>query len=42
VPCNEAAWRFLGLSLAGYNALIASALAALAFSAALIPSRRVR
>jgi disulfide bond formation protein DsbB len=31
VPCNEAAWRFLGLSLAGYNALIAGALAALAF-----------
>lgn len=34
VPCNEAAWRFLGLSLAGYNALIAGALAVLAFSAA--------
>ena len=34
VPCNEAAWRFLGLSLAGYNVLIAGALAALAFSAA--------
>jgi disulfide bond formation protein DsbB len=35
VPCNEAAWRFLGLSLAGYNVLIAGALAALAFWAAL-------
>lgn len=35
VPCNEAAWRFLGLSLAGYNALIAGALAALAFYVAL-------
>ena len=28
VPCNEAAWRLFGISLAGYNALI-SALAAL-------------
>ena len=27
VPCDEAQWRFLGLSLAGYNALIAGALA---------------
>lgn len=35
VPCNEAAWRFLGLSLAGYNVLIAGALAALAFWAML-------
>ena len=35
VPCNEAAWRFLGLSLAGYNVLIAGGLAALAFWAAL-------
>jgi disulfide bond formation protein DsbB len=31
VPCTEAAWRFLGLSLAGYNVLIAGALAVLAF-----------
>jgi disulfide bond formation protein DsbB len=30
VRCDEAAWRFLGLSLAGYNALISLALAALA------------
>ncbi len=28
--CDEAAWRFLGLSLAGYNALISVALAAVA------------
>jgi disulfide bond formation protein DsbB len=35
VPCTEAAWRFLGLSLAGYNVLIAGGLAALAFWAAL-------
>lgn len=31
VPCDRAAWRFLGISLAGYNALIATALAGLAF-----------
>jgi disulfide bond formation protein DsbB len=30
VRCDEAAWRFLGLSLAGYNVLIALAMAALA------------
>ena len=40
VPCNEAAWRFLGLSLAGYNVLIAGALAILAFSAALARTPR--
>jgi disulfide bond formation protein DsbB len=37
VRCDEAAWRFLGLSLAGYNVLISIALAyiaALGFSAA--------
>jgi disulfide bond formation protein DsbB len=28
--CDEAAWRFLGLSLAGYNALISAALAIVA------------
>ena len=28
--CDEAAWRFLGLSLAGYNALISLALATIA------------
>ena len=28
--CDEAAWRFLGVSLAGYNALISLALAAVA------------
>jgi len=28
--CDEAAWRFLGLSLAGYNALISAALAVVA------------
>jgi disulfide bond formation protein DsbB len=30
VRCDEAAWRFLGLSLAGYNVLISLALACLA------------
>ncbi len=34
IPCNEAAFRFLGISLAGYNAIIAAALAVLAFAAA--------
>jgi disulfide bond formation protein DsbB len=30
VGCDEAPWRFLGLSLAGYNALISAALAVIA------------
>jgi disulfide bond formation protein DsbB len=30
VRCDEAAWRFLGISLAGYNALISLALAGVA------------
>jgi disulfide bond formation protein DsbB len=30
VRCDEAAWRFLGLSLAGYNVLISLLLAAIA------------
>jgi disulfide bond formation protein DsbB len=30
VPCDEAAWRFLGLSLAGWNVLISLALAGVA------------
>src|SRR6516165_42794 len=34
VRCDEAAWRFLGLSLAGYNALISFALALIAAVAA--------
>ena len=38
VPCNEAPWRFLGISFAGYNALIASALALAAFAAARLPA----
>jgi disulfide bond formation protein DsbB len=34
VSCTEAAWRFLGLSLAGWNVLISLALAAFAADAA--------
>ncbi|WP_244496708.1 disulfide bond formation protein B [Methylobacterium indicum] len=34
VDCTAAAWRFLGISLAGYNALIALALSGLAGTAA--------
>ena len=30
IRCDEAAWRFLGLSLAGYNVLISLALAVIA------------
>ena len=30
IRCDEAPWRFLGLSLAGYNVLISLALAAIA------------
>jgi disulfide bond formation protein DsbB len=40
VPCDEAQWRFLGLSLAGYNALISGALALFAFMVALRDARR--
>jgi disulfide bond formation protein DsbB len=32
--CDEAAWRFLGISLAGYNAAISAALAAVALAGA--------
>jgi disulfide bond formation protein DsbB len=34
VRCDEAAWRFLGLSMAGYNVLISLALAAVALGGA--------
>ncbi|AWB25959.1 disulfide bond formation protein B [Methylobacterium currus] len=40
VDCTAAAWRFLGISLAGYNALIAVVLAAFAGIAALRGLRR--
>ena len=42
VRCDDAAWRFLGLSLAGYNALISLALAAVAAWAATLEWRRMR
>ncbi|KAB1070693.1 disulfide bond formation protein B [Methylobacterium planeticum] len=35
VDCSTAAWRFLGISLAGWNAVIAAVLASLAGTAAL-------
>jgi disulfide bond formation protein DsbB len=41
VPCDEAAWRFLGLSLAGWNFLISLALAAVAV-AGIVASRHAR
>jgi disulfide bond formation protein DsbB len=42
VRCDEAAWRFLGLSLAGWNVLISLGLAAIALwgAAASGPSRK--
>jgi disulfide bond formation protein DsbB len=39
VRCDEAAWRFLGLSLAGYNVLISLALAAVAAFGLTLSSR---
>jgi disulfide bond formation protein DsbB len=42
VRCDEAAWRLLGLSLAGYNALISLALAAIAGWAAAMEWPRLR
>ena len=38
--CDEAAWRFLGISLAGYNAVISLALAAVALLGARVAARR--
>jgi disulfide bond formation protein DsbB len=40
VRCDEAAWRFLGLSLAGYNVLVSLALAAVAAWGALAGRRQ--
>ena len=40
VSCTEAAGRFLGLSMAGWNALVSLALAGFAAFAALKPSQR--
>src|SRR3954462_15996796 len=38
--CDEAAWRLLGLSLAGYNALISAALAGIALWGAKAAAKR--
>lgn len=40
VRCDEAAWRFLGISLAGYNALISLAMAMIAIYGLLRLRRR--
>jgi disulfide bond formation protein DsbB len=40
VRCDEAAWRFLGLSLAGWNVLLSLGLAAVALWAVLTAARR--
>jgi len=40
VSCTDAAWRLLGLSLAGWNALISLALSGLAFAGAGAGGRR--
>jgi disulfide bond formation protein DsbB len=40
VRCDEAAWRFLGLSLAGYNVLISLAMAAIAVGGLLARERQ--
>jgi disulfide bond formation protein DsbB len=42
VSCTEAAWRFLGLSLAGWNVVISLALAAFAALAAARPGGSAR
>ena len=39
IRCDQAAWRFLGISFAGYNALISLAMAALAGYGLLAPRR---
>src|ERR1044072_8773827 len=39
VRCDEAAWRFLGISLAGYNAVIAAALAVVAMNGAWLTAK---
>lgn len=39
VRCDQPSWRFLGISFAGYNALISAALAAIAFAGSWIGRR---
>lgn len=40
IRCDEVQWRFLGLSLAGYNVLISLLMAAIALSGAMRTARR--
>lgn len=40
VPCDEAPWRMLGLSMAGWNALVSAGLAIVSFLAASASARR--
>ena len=42
VRCDQAAWRFLGISLAGYNALISLLLAAIAAGGLLVRNPALR
>jgi disulfide bond formation protein DsbB len=42
VRCDEASWRFIGLSLAGYSALISTALATISAMSVMKASRGVR
>jgi disulfide bond formation protein DsbB len=41
IRCDEVQWRFLGLSLAGYNVLISLSMAAIAAWGIVKPARRV-
>jgi len=40
--CTEAAWRFLGVSMAGYNLLVSAGLFAICLTAASLAARRAR
>lgn len=40
VRCDEAAWRFLGLSFAGWSVVLSLGLAGIGFAGAMAPSRR--
>ncbi|OFX02653.1 MAG: hypothetical protein A3E78_08005 [Alphaproteobacteria bacterium RIFCSPHIGHO2_12_FULL_63_12] len=40
--CSEAAWRFLGVSMAGYNLLVSAGLFAVCLGAALLAARDAR
>lgn len=42
VSCTEASWRLLGLSFAGWNAVVSGLAAALLAGAALVPARSAR